>query len=403
MISGNGAAYGGGIGSSDSSPLIEDNIIIDNLGKTSGGGISSHGGASDIRYNTIIGNRSWTGGGIASRFYGTQTIAENFIALNEVINYYPGSTLGGGGGIRIHDSSPIVVNNTVVNNTSELTGGGITCDRGGTLLNNTIAGNTSAQCGGGIFCFHSSSIIESNTITGNSSTIGGGIGMAVNANPTITSTIMWDNSSANGKEIFVGSDWIGYSIPSTLTISYSDVEGGMASVLVDSGCTLDWGDGMIDDNPFFVMPDASDCRLLWESPCIDTGHPDSLDADGTRKDMGAHFFNQDDYLTLYVTPDAMWVTTGDKLGVTYTAINRWGQAESLWLLSQILLPGGSSLDIVGPDQYTLPANYTAQAHINHPAPLATPTGKYEYLSQISDSEPLQMLYDDDSFEFLVFK
>ena len=113
------------------------------------------------------------------------------------------------------------------------------------------------------------------------------------------------------------------------------------------------------------------------------------------------YFNQNDYLTLYLTPDTKEVSPGDELGVTYTAINRWDSPEAFWLLSQVLLPGGSSLNILGPDQYTLPANYTAQVHITHPVPNITPIGMYEYRSLIG--VPPGTLYDEDSFTFKVIE
>ena len=116
--------------------------------------------------------------------------------------------------------------------------------------------------------------------------------------------------------------------------------------------------------------------------------------------MGAHYFNQNDYLTLYLTPDLTEVSPGDELGVTYTVINRWDNTEPFWVLSRVLLPGGSALNILGPEQYILPANYTAQLHITHTIPNITPTGVYEYLSALG--LPPSTLYDWDSFKFRVY-
>jgi hypothetical protein len=105
--------------------------------------------------------------------------------------------------------------------------------------------------------------------------------------------------------------------------------------------------------------------------------------------------HQDDYLT----PDATEVARGGELGVTYTAINRWGQAEAFWALSQVLLPGGSAFNVLGPDPYTLPADCTAQIHITHPVPQAAPLGSYDYWSRIGI--PPSTLYDEDRFLFRV--
>jgi hypothetical protein len=117
--------------------------------------------------------------------------------------------------------------------------------------------------------------------------------------------------------------------------------------------------------------------------------------------MGAHCFDQDDFLTLYVTPDRLWTRPGDEIGVTYTAINRWEQEAEFWCLSQVLLPGGDALNVLGPDQYALPAHYTAQVHVNHYVPNVTPPGVYEYWSRIGVL-PLE-IYDEDSFKFWVIE
>jgi len=341
--------YGGGIHCYESSPTIAGNIITGNL-------------AFDSRYG---------GGGIYCPF-SSPTIIGNTITGN--------STVSVGGGIGFYKGSPIIAGNTITGNTAEANGGGIWSLRSvSTITVNTITGN-SANDGGGIYCRHSSSDITGNTITGNTGNSadseGGGI-FCDNSSPTITGSILWGNSP---EEIHVESG--------NPVVTYSDIEGGWS------------GEGNIDSDPLFVLPDKRDYRLLWGSPCIEAGHPDHLDPDGTRSDMGAHYFNQNDYLTLYVTPDMTEVTPGDQLGVTYTAINRWDSPESFWLLSQVLLSSGSSLNVLGPSQYTLPANHTAQVHITHPVPNITPRGVYEYLSAMG--VPPSTLYDWDSFKFWVY-
>ena len=70
--------------------------------------------------------------------------------------------------------------------------------------------------------------------------------MTVGCHPIITNTILWGNDAPVGKEIGVLTVWWSDSIPSELTISYSDVEGGQTSVFVEEGSILNWGDGMID-------------------------------------------------------------------------------------------------------------------------------------------------------------
>lgn len=53
------------------------------------------------------------------------------------------------------------------------------------------------------------------------------------------------------------------------------------------------GIGCLRRNPRFIDREAADFNLLFNSPCIDAGDPESsLDPDSTRADMGALFFNQ---------------------------------------------------------------------------------------------------------------
>jgi hypothetical protein len=53
------------------------------------------------------------------------------------------------------------------------------------------------------------------------------------------------------------------------------------------------GTGNISEDPLLVDPENFDYNLLFGSPCIDAGDPDSpQDPDGTRADMGAFFFDQ---------------------------------------------------------------------------------------------------------------
>jgi len=91
------------------------------------------------------------------------------------------------------------------------------------------------------------------------------------------------------------------------------------------------------------------------------------------------------------------VAPGGQLGVTYTVINRWSQPEPFWIVSRVLLLGGTVLDVVEPEQHTLPANYTAQLHIIHDIREQAPGGWYKYRSAIG--LPPSTIYDYDSFGF----
>ena len=50
------------------------------------------------------------------------------------------------------------------------------------------------------------------------------------------------------------------------------------------------GDGLLYADPLFAEVDFY--SYLETSPCIDTGHPEEIDPDDTRIDIGANYFHQ---------------------------------------------------------------------------------------------------------------
>ena len=273
-VSDNHAGYGsgGGILCSSSSPTIFNNTISGNSANDwpgDGGGIYCYSSSPSISNNTISGNSAdFDGGGICCKYSSSPTIENNTITGNSV-----GHSDGGGGICCKYSSSPTISNNTISGNAA-IYGGGICCTAYSdtTIINNFITGNTANDLGGGILCgFYAGSTITTitnNTIMGNTANnLGGGILCSGSGDATIANTILWHNTAPEGPEI-----WIGISTyPFTLTISYSDVEGGQSSVHVESGCTLNWGAGMIDADPLFADPASEDFHITWDSPCLDSG------------------------------------------------------------------------------------------------------------------------------------
>ncbi|SVD03655.1 uncharacterized protein METZ01_LOCUS356509, partial [marine metagenome] len=206
---------------------------------------------------------------------------------------------GGGAGVYCHGSSPTIEGVIIRDNASQDVGGGLYCkgNSAPTLRNVLINGNTAAINqfgGGGIACWNSSPVLYNVTISGNSSSIGGGLSIIhllgygeqfVGSNPVLVNTILWGNSP----------DEVNNSAPAdsgSITISYSDVQGGLDSIGLPNGGAITWGDGNIDVDPMFVDTNNGDYTLQMDSPLIDAGHPDSTDADGTRADMGAYYYDQ---------------------------------------------------------------------------------------------------------------
>lgn len=333
---------------------------------TYGGGVYCYFSSPSVRSNIIAGNQvNFSGGGVYCLFADSLVLAENTIRENAAQD---------GGGIFVSSSShPLIERNIVRGNFAELRGGGIylNWESSPDLSCNTLTGNEAGYVGGGIYSYGSSF--------------------------TLTNSILREDDAPEGPEIYLA-DWL---FPSELTVSYSDVAGGEAGAGVEPECILSWGPGNIDADPLFALPDLDDHRLLWGSPCIDTGDPAASDPDGSRSDMGALSFDQGDYLTLYLTPQKARVPEGSELTVTYTLTNRWQVPVTFSLRTWIILPGGGSIDLMGPSEYTLPAEYTSQIPVVHRVPRGTPPLVYEYGS--GASSPLLAAYGQDSFTFRVVR
>ena len=78
--------------------------------------------------------------------------------------------------------------------------------------------------------------------------------------------------------------------PSSSTISYSDIQGGEGEVVINDNGTVEWLEGNITDDPFFIDGENADFHFQKGPPYIDSGNPDAEyhDSDGSTNDMGAY-------------------------------------------------------------------------------------------------------------------
>lgn len=224
-------------------PIIQGNIIRGNFSGAGGGGISFSNGASGVVENNIIDN-------------------------NE--------TYGHGGGIELTDNSnPLIINNLIIKNFSR------------------------GHSGGGIYTYISNPAIINNTIAYNTTWIeyypglGGGISIEGKPYPVIKNCIIWNNiSSSYYMNInFYWNEW--------LDISYCNVENDLGHIFDLKPHTN------IDSIPGFVDPENGNFQLVWNSPCINKGDPDStgmhlpdFDLAGNERifegtvDIGVYEFNE---------------------------------------------------------------------------------------------------------------
>ena len=178
------------------------------------------------------------------------------------------------------------------------------------MTNNIMVGNSAGCYGDGFAGWYSKQILTNNTFVGNTAGAGGGgIYCDRTSDLTVSNTIFWNNDAPLGPEIWIGDDngW------SALTISYSDLDDGQASIYVEPGSTLNMKAGMIDADPLFVDPADGDYHLLYHSPCRDAGDAsaqglsfEEFECDprcaGPAPDMGADEFHAHLYYQGDVVP-----------------------------------------------------------------------------------------------------
>ena len=217
----------------------------------------------------------------------------------------------------MYDSSPVITNCIMTGNAAigeGHHGGGIYChDHSDAIISGCfISGNTADHRGGGISAYWSNPTIVNCTVIGNFSLEGGGISSFREANPVVANCIVWNNRSPEGNQLALINTlgvWGATSIPTEMTVLYSDIEGGSAGAYVETGypddpnddCILHWGPGNIDVDPnlansgywddantpgepnddFFVV---GDFHLLPGSPCIDSGDNGSIPP-GSNRDL----------------------------------------------------------------------------------------------------------------------
>jgi Big-like domain-containing protein/parallel beta helix pectate lyase-like protein len=139
-----------------------------------GGGIRIQDSSPKITNNVITNNQACGGGGIVI-ISGSPLIQLNTITSNRTIEACGGS----GGGISVGGNSAEILDNVISDNTSS-NGGGITISaRNPIIKRNIIERNNAAGLGGGLYMQISSGLIVQNLITGNQGGSSAGLYLSV--------------------------------------------------------------------------------------------------------------------------------------------------------------------------------------------------------------------------------
>ncbi len=172
-------------------------------------------------------------------------------------------------GATLAPSRPSIYNCVFEGCTNE----GVMCNKGEPMLYNcVIAGNQ----GGGIKVYNASPEFHNCTIVGNRSPYpGGGLYAQVvwggdDMNPLLLNCIIRDNEASSGPQLGLR------MAKCSLTVAYSNVEGGAAEVYNadgDNAGRLYWESGNVDAAPHFVSPGYWDDNGTPEDPADDTWMP----------------------------------------------------------------------------------------------------------------------------------
>jgi len=288
-----GAGSGGGAYVEAGNPLFSNCMFTGNAVDSAGAGVNLVQTVGTVEGCRFAGNS-----GTAIDCYGSSPLIEGC------------TILGNGGGAFFTGGTPSVRNCLILGNY----GPGVYSQGGRSeVINCLIVGNFSGGSGGGVSCDLCNASVRNCTIVGNTAyTNGGGVYVGGKSTTEVQNSIVWGNFRRSDPSQIYFEPFSPSTIPS-LTVSYSDVQGGRSAV--GGSGTLTWAPGNINQDPLFVDPDGADgivgneddnLRLSPGSPCVDAGdngavppsvtvdldgHPRIVDGDGKKGavvDMGAY-------------------------------------------------------------------------------------------------------------------
>ncbi|MBT3250909.1 MAG: DUF1565 domain-containing protein [Candidatus Marinimicrobia bacterium] len=256
---GNGVSrhLGGGIYCDGTEPMLEYLIVNGNFAE-GGGGIYLGNDSSLILLNSSIINNTVTGYGGGIRCENSNSTFSDLIIKNN-------SADSKGGGVYIVYSNPFMINSKIIDNSiNSWHAGGLYIGHGSDpILQNLLISGNSGEYGGGVSCdTNTNPVFINTTITANVSVYGGGILCILNSNPIFINSILWDNSP---QEIYL------WDSTNSIALAYSDIQGGEYSIVNYLDNEVNWMEGNIDSDPFFLDINNESFSLSENSPCIDTG------------------------------------------------------------------------------------------------------------------------------------
>lgn len=207
--------YGGAVCTDDGEPLILKNAFTNNLATGIGGALAVRFADCPVFFNTFSGNASAIGGAVAVLHVPAcrHVISNNLIFGNHAVFF--------GGGVSNNNASPVWVNNTIALNTSE-------------------------SYGGAFYCKDS-------------------------VNPKVYNSIIWGNQASVGSQVYL---WETYAQASFYHCDIQEGAEGFEGGGSGGAYTGEYINN-IDADPLFENIAEYHFNLTQESPCINTGMPDT--------------------------------------------------------------------------------------------------------------------------------
>jgi uncharacterized repeat protein (TIGR01451 family) len=227
------AGGGGGIYNEDGNPSLH-NVTISGSTANQGGAVYSQAGDFVAQGLLLLENNASFGGAVYQAA-GTMTISQTQVLSNTA--QVGGGFYGGGGTMQLW-------NNVIYNNmATDGSGGGVYKEVGSLhIINDTIYGNQASEFGGGVFDLASSGSVISNTIfAANAADSGGGLYRSDSSGLAIDFNDFWNNAATSSPD--------------------SSIATGSHSVSVD---------------PMFVDAAGGDFHVVFESPIVDIGDPNTF-------------------------------------------------------------------------------------------------------------------------------
>ncbi len=224
IIEENEACEGAGMYFTESSPILHNNIVRNNVAELAGGGILAQDSSwASLIGNTIRDNKAGVGGGIHCGKSDPE-IRNNFLISNVAGGSPWPITCFRGGGIDCDNSSPFIAGNMIKDNTatgSVAHGGGIFCNEGSQPIvrSNAIIGNKAEggeSKGGGIACVGGgdpkllNSVIRLNFANGVTTGDGGGIYCRGSRMKVRECTFILNEATTSGGGVFTEGSRLGF-------------------------------------------------------------------------------------------------------------------------------------------------------------------------------------------------